>query len=166
MSALPQMIQQQIQQALQQSGMVGQPGVAGTGGAGKPPKPDINTVAMDLFQLKKMFLHFLKVQGIDLPPDILDGPNRDPSTGMPTPPDPTGGIGGAGGGGGGNGAGPSSAISPVQPMQAAFPTPPGGQAKAGAVMQPRVGEEINGHKILSKAAAVARMCRQRAGSSS
>jgi hypothetical protein len=50
-------------------------------------------------------------------------------------------------------------------MPGAFPSPPGGGAGGGAGKQAgfesRVGEEINGHRILSKAAAVARLCRQR-----
>jgi len=162
MSALPGIIQQQVQQAMAMQGMGAAPG---NGAAGKPAKPDINTVAMDVFQLKKMFLHFLKIQGIDLPPDVLDGPNRDPSTGMPVPmgqgsSDPAQSSGGGPGGGG-----QQSAIPPIQPMQGAFPSPPGGGGggdKAGSDgFRAKVGEEVSGERLVSKAAAVARICRQR-----
>ena len=158
MSALPQMIQQQVQQAMMQSG-AGAGGQGGAAGGMKTNKPSIETIAMDVFQLKKMFLHFLKIQGIELPPDVLDGPNRDPATGMPAPPDPTGGLGAQGGGGGA----PQSAISPIQPMQGAFPAPPGGGKTAS--FEPRVGEEVNGTRTLNKAAAMAQMLRQRLATS-
>jgi hypothetical protein len=163
MSALPGMVQQMVQQTMQAQGQAAGP----AGPNGKPAKPDINTVAMDVFQLKKMFLHFMKLQGIDLPPDVLDGPNRDPSTGMPMPmgqgsSDPSQSAGGPGPSGG---AGPQSAIQPISPMQGAFPSPPGGGGgtKAGAdQFGAKVGEEVpSGTQLMSKAAAVARICRQR-----
>lgn len=82
-------VQRAVQQAMQN--MMGPAGGAGGPGGGmKPPKPDINTVATDVFQLKKMFLAMIRQNGMELPHDILDGPNRDPVTGAPSA-SPTGG---------------------------------------------------------------------------
>lgn len=98
-----------VQQAMQQVA----PG--GAGGAAKAPKADINTVATDVFQLKKLYLADAQARGLPLPPDILDGPNRDPATGMPSTA-PTGGsdpaaapMPAAGG--------QQAAIQPIGPMQ-------------------------------------------------
>jgi hypothetical protein len=59
--------------------------------AGKPTKPDISTVAMDVYQLKSLMMHMgqtlfgaLNIPW-ELPQHILSGPNRDPQTGMPMP---------------------------------------------------------------------------------
>jgi hypothetical protein len=133
-------IEQMMQSMGGQGGGAGGPGMPGM----KPPKPDINTVATDVFQLKKMFLHDLRSRGVEMPPDILDGPNRDPQTGMPTQTpmggsDPSvgampGGGGGPGGPPGGGGPAPQSAIKPMQPMQGAFPSP-AGPGKMAAVKE-------------------------------
>lgn len=101
-------VQQAVQSALQASGM------QGNAGSPKQPKPDINTVATDLFQLKKMFLAYLRRQGIELPPDILDGPNRDPATGAPAV-SPTGGSDVQPGAAQATAAGAIQPISPIQP---------------------------------------------------
>lgn len=104
-------VQSAVQRALQAGGLQGnQTGPAGA----KQPKPDINTIATDVFQLKKMFLAYLRRQGIELPPDILDGPNRDPMTGSPAM-SPTGGSDVAPGAGQATAAGAIQPISPVQP---------------------------------------------------
>jgi hypothetical protein len=100
-----------------------QGGAPGAGGA-KAPKVDINTVATDVFQLKKMMFSVFQRMGLEMPPDLLDGPNRDPQTGMPSVA-PTGGSTPAGGGQAGAGQ-PLSAIQPIEPMQGAFPSGPGG----------------------------------------
>ncbi len=63
-------------------------GVAGAGGpgaAGKPVKVDINTVASDIFQVQKLILTMFSAMGLQMPQDILDGPNRDATSGMPVP---------------------------------------------------------------------------------
>lgn len=111
-------LQSMVTQAVQQA-MAGAGG-AGGGMGGKPMKADINTVAMDVFQIKKMLVFFFNSQNIPLPPDILDGPNRDPSTGAAMAPgapgstsDPARQAPAPGGDGGGG------AIPPIQPMEAA-----------------------------------------------
>lgn len=40
----------------------------------QPMMPDINSVATDIFSLKRMLLNYFRVKGIEPPPDILDGP--------------------------------------------------------------------------------------------
>jgi hypothetical protein len=76
-------IQQAVQKALQGAGLQGSSNP-------KQAKPDINTIATDIFQIKKMILHDLRLRGVELPPEILDGPNRDPMTGAAAP-SPSGG---------------------------------------------------------------------------
>lgn len=126
-SELDAKVQQAVQQAMQAVGGGGQGGAPGAGM--KPPKPDINTVATDLFQLKKMIFADMRTRGVEPPPDILDGPNRDPVTGAPTA-SPTGGSDVP--------ASPKmqpGSISPIEPMQGAMPTPmPGGQDKQGSAI--------------------------------
>jgi hypothetical protein len=129
----------------------------GGGKGGKAPKPDINTIATDVFQLKKMFLHFLRMQNIELPMDILDGPNRDPMTGAPATAES-----------GGSDVTPGasqvqSAIPPISPIQGAFPTPPGGDVGGGGekAAAANIGTPVDHKKIMSKAAAVALMLRRK-----
>jgi len=132
-------VQNAVSQALSQAGLNGSAGGAAGRGGKAAPKPDINTIATDVFQLKKMLLAMFHRLGWELPPDILDGPNRDPVTGAPAD-SPDGGsivqpgasVGGAGGGAGGPGA---SSIQPIEPMQGAFPGggPGGGDKQAYAV---------------------------------
>lgn len=130
-------IAQIVTQTMQQQGAAG--GAGGPGAAGKMAKPDINTVAIDIFQVKKMLQYLFNTMGIQMPPDILDGPNRDPSTGVPMPPgapgstsdpaataaaaqqqgQPGGGAGGAPPGGAGGA--PGGAIPPISPIQAGGP---------------------------------------------
>lgn len=125
-------ISQIVAQTMQQmNGMGGGAGGAGAG-AGKMAKPDINTVAIDIFQVKKMLQYMFNTMGIPLPPDILDGPNRDPSTGTPMPPGASGSTSDPSmvsqqpaGGGAGAGGQQGGAIPPIQPMQ------PGGPGVAG-----------------------------------
>jgi hypothetical protein len=115
------MIQQSIQQAM---------GAGSPAGAGKPAKPDLNTVAIDIFQVKKMLQYLFNQMGIALPPDILDGPNRDPSTGMPMAPGQPGSTSDP------NITAqnaqqqqpPGGQIQPIQPMGGAGGPPPGGGA--------------------------------------
>jgi hypothetical protein len=111
-------IRQIIRQEMMQHHAQG--GGGGAGGAGGPAKPkqDINTVSMDMYQVKKMLTYFFNQQGIPLPPDILDGPNRDPSTGMPMP---AGMPGSTSDPAKSQAAPPQSAIQPIQPMQPAMP---------------------------------------------
>jgi hypothetical protein len=126
MTMLPQLVQQSVAQAMQQQQMQG-----GGGAGNKQVKADINTIAMDLFQLKKLLLHDYRSQGKALPPDVMDGPNRDPSTGMPTSPE-QGSILNAQGQPAPQGPQPQSSIKPMQPMQGAFPMPQGGGKSAAA----------------------------------
>jgi hypothetical protein len=113
-------IQGAVQQALQAAQGAGGGGMPGQ--AAKPPKPDINTVATDLFQLKKMIFADMRQRGVEPPPDILDGPNRDPVTGAPTA-SPTGGSDVPPEGG----QPPQGAFPPIEPMQPGLP--PGGGGK-------------------------------------
>jgi hypothetical protein len=159
MSALPGMIQQGIQTAMQQQGM----------GGGKV-QSSIKPAELDSWQTKRMLMHMARHMGIEFPDDIINGPNRDPMTGQPMAPGAPGStsdpatMSQAG-------PQPQSAIKPVQPMQGAFPSPggapgggapPGGAKTASDNSPPVVGYEISGRQVLNKAAAVARMCRQRA----
>jgi hypothetical protein len=128
-------VQQAVQQAMAAAG-------GGAGGAGaKPPKPDINTIATDVFQLKKLILHNMRMDGKEVPMDILDGPNRDPSTGMPVPgadqagAAPQGGAGGAGGGAPPGGQPPFSMTSPINLTQLG-----GGGKQAAAWLCKQAGE--------------------------
>lgn len=143
-----------VQQALAGSGLQGNKGQTA-------PKPDINTVATDVFQMKKMLLHYFRMQGIELPPDILDGPNRDPVTGAPAPGTAGGSdaqpgssmAGGAAGGG-------QSAIKPIQPVQGAFPAGGGGGGGLGKMGNARIGEGITSQRVMSKAAATAMLLKR------
>lgn len=116
-----------------------QAGLAGGGAAGKNGKPqakvDINTIATDVFQLKKMVFMVFQRMGLELPNDILDGPNRDPATGAPAASSDGGSVVPPGSSmqdaaGGAGGPAPQSAIKPLEPMQGAFPTPGGGGGEA------------------------------------
>jgi len=119
MPDLQAMITEAVQSAMAATG-----GAATTGPTGKPAKVDINTIATDVFQLKKLMFAMFKQMGMEPPMDILDGPNRDPVTGSPASA-PTGGSDASalppGGGGGDQGA-----IPPIPPMPAAFPPGDGG----------------------------------------
>jgi hypothetical protein len=163
-------LQTAVQTAVQQA-MAQQGGAGGPGAAVKPPKPDINMVATDVFQLKKMILADRNAQGKPLPPDILDGPGRDPNTGTPTAspvggsdPSQTQAVPGAGQ------AGPQaqSAIPPIEPMQGAFPQMPGAQKTASKDHAPGwnkvgsvFGSSLADAPITAKARAVALMIRRR-----
>lgn len=158
-----QMIQQAVTQGVSQAMAAQGGGAGGAGGAGKPPKPDISTVAMDLFQLKKMFHHFLRIQQIELPHDLLDGPGRDPQTGQQ--------IAVAGGGSDPSmqapnqpaPAGPPSSIAGIQPIQGAFPGagPPQHHQHKAASIGTGTGTVTTGKAFMSKAASVAMLCRKR-----
>lgn len=147
----PNMLTQMITQAVQSAmgGMGGQPGQGGPGAmgaGGKPMKASLETVGMDIFQVKKLVMSMMNAMGLPLPQDILDGPNRDPSTGLPMMPGQAGSTsdpsqmaaqaqqqqpqGQAPGAAGGQQQG--SAIPPVSPMQ---PAGPGAEAtKSGNIM--------------------------------
>lgn len=115
-------VQQAVQQAMQQPTAGGN----ASGGGGKPAKPSLDTVAMDVFQLKKMLFHLFNSEGRPLPPGLLDGPNRDPQTGQPLPPNTPGSTSDPGYQEAGQqqaAAQLQSAISPIEPMQGAFPQP-------------------------------------------
>lgn len=74
----------------------------------KANKPDLNTIALDVYQIKKMLLHMMRVQGIDLPDEVLDGPGRDlpPGGGVSAEPN-------TGRGGGESDAG----VNPIKPIE-------------------------------------------------
>ncbi len=159
-------VRQIVQQTMQQSGMGAGGGAGGGAGAGKAAKPDLAVIAMDVFQTKKLIMAMFNQMGMPLPPDILDGPNRDPSTGMPMMPGAPGSTSdpaqmqqqaqqqqAAGGGGGGAQGG---AIPAIQPMQAAGGSVGGGE-KQGIDKALYIGEPsyLSGFdKIVSKSAAL------------
>ena len=126
---LPPDLDSKIQDAVQKALQSG-----GNGGPGSPkqPKPDINTIATDLFQLKKMFLAYLRRQGIELPPDILDGPNRDPATGAPAI-SPSGGSDVAPGS---SQATAKGAIKPIAPIQPAVMNAISGIKQSSSIIAP------------------------------
>jgi hypothetical protein len=155
-----------VQQGMQASGLQG--GTKGIGPNGKPTvKPDIVTIATDVFQLKKMLFAIMRHANIELPPDVLDGPNRDPQTGAPA----EGQSGGSDVAPGGS-MNPQSAIRPIEPMAGAFP---GGGAMGGMgggrmktssdlftkTVGREIAQDVTGDQVMSKAAAVALMCRRR-----
>jgi hypothetical protein len=165
-------IRQIMQETLGQMGMVpGQAGPGGTAAGGKPGKPDLMAMSMDIFQIKKMMSTLFNSMGIPMPQDLLDGPNRDPASGMPMTPGAPGSTsdpnrqsppaGGAAGGGGGD----NSAIKPIGSIQGAFPSGGdsggggGGGEKTGAT---RLGEgEPRGREIRNKAAALNAVLRRK-----
>jgi hypothetical protein len=121
-------------------------------------KPDINTIATDIFQLKMMFQHYLRIQGIDLPESLLVGANRSAITGAAEP-----GVSGGSDTASANAMnGPqgNSAIKPIQPIQGAFPGAGAGGGGATKTSSVTIGQEITGHRVMSKAAAVALMLRR------
>lgn len=131
---------------------------SGKPGQGKAPKADINTIATDVFQLKKMIFHLIKAQGLSLPDDILDGPNRDPETGAPAS-SPTGGSDAPPGS-----SKIKSTIQPIDPMASAFP---GGEKSSQVALDEEYDETVAGTPIsrstprtVSKAAAMARMIKR------
>ena len=143
-----------VQTAVQQA-MASQGG-ASPGGPGKPPKPDINMVATDVFQIKKLLYALFQAQGWPLPEGLLDGPGRDPSTGAPS----SSPSGGSDAGAGAAPAPPQSSIGPIEPMQGAFPAA-GGEKSSSVSEKPgwnKVGSVFGGYgKVTSNAKAAARM---------
>lgn len=139
---IDQKVQNAVQQALQASGGGGAAGGAPGAGGMKPPKPDIGTIAQDVFQLKKLLFHQMRQEGRELPPDILDGPNRDPQSGMPSA-NPGNGSDPAGGG---QTAPPPNAISGIQPIQPAML----GAGKSASA-------PITGPELLKEAASLLRL---------
>jgi len=147
-------VSQAVQQAMQNNGGIAGPAQAA---GGKPPKPDINMVATDVFQIKKLLQDLYNRNGWPLPEGILDGPGRDPMTGMPTA-SPMGGSDPAGSPP--PGPPPESAISPIGPMEGAFPTP--GQGKSAQANHPPVGSSFAPtESFASRAQAVARLFQRR-----
>lgn len=160
MAGLGDTIRGIIQQELANAGGMGGRGGA-TGAKGGPVKADINSVANDIFQVKKILVYLLNMWEIPLPPDILDGPNRDPATGAPVAPGTPGST-----------SDPSkvqsppnnSAIKPIEAMQPAMPAP-GGPEKQSHDWRYDIGQETTREEnqssgfseIAGKAANLARL---------
>jgi hypothetical protein len=172
----------QLTQAMA-GGMGGGPAGAGMPGKGNKQQEQ-QAQAMDLFQIKKVMFAIANAMGVEIPPEIMDGPNRDPSTGVAMAPGTPGSTsdpnvmaqqgGGAGGGAPGGGGGGQSAIPPIQPIQPAMPAGAGGGdagKTAGAMGQPFSGGGIPigadlpgvsiGRQTQDKAAALAALLRGR-----
>ncbi len=124
LDALKQMVVQAVQQGVQASAAA--PGGAG-GAGGKAIKADLNMVAQDAFVNRKLMMDLYKHIGLPLPSYILDGPNRDPSTGLPMAVDAPGST---------SNPQPApqqpGAIQPIQPIQPAMPSPAPPPAKAAS----------------------------------
>lgn len=145
------------------------PGAAPAAGAnGKPAKPDINTVAMDIYQVKKMLQHIFNLNQWALPPDIIDGPNRNPATGEAVAPNTPGSTSDpARAQQQPQGPQQQSAIPPIEAMQGAFPAAPGGGGGGEKQSASRIGEQYiddlvntgkpTPAKNLSKAAALSKL---------
>lgn len=142
-------------------------GAGGGGAAGRSARPDIVTVANDIFQVKKILTYLLNLWGIPLPPDVLDGPNRDPSTGLPVPPGTPGSTSdpsqqAAPAGGGGSAGGPQGAFPAIQPVQPAFGGGGGGSTKTSSDNIFQLGVESSEatqsfNSITNRAAALAKL---------
>jgi hypothetical protein len=154
----------QLSQALQMSPQNQQGPGGAPGGPGKPGKPDLLAMSMDIFQMKKLLFTIANAMGVDIPQEILDGPNRDPGTGMPMPPGMPGSTSDP------NtmaqqqpqqGGEQQSAIPPIKPMQAATPTGDGGPAgkTASATMGQPFGSA--GKEVQNQASALAALIRSR-----
>lgn len=110
---MPQLQQMQAQiQQLQAGGGGGKPG-----GGGSSKAVDAQAQQMDLFHVKKMMSGLYHAMGIPIPQELLDGPNRDPNTGLPLPP-------------GTPGSTSDPSMAPAPPPGGAPGAPPGG-APAG-----------------------------------
>ena len=114
----------------------GPAGPAGPGGQVKPAKPDLGAMQMDLFQTKKMVFKIADTMGIDIPPEIMDGPNRDAQSGMPVVPGTPGSTSDPAAQTMGGGGPPPSAIPPIEPIQPAMPGVEGGG-----------GEKMSGYSV-------------------
>jgi hypothetical protein len=145
-------VQRAVQTALQNSGL-GQGGANGGPGSPKQPKPDINTIATDIFQLKKMFLAYLRRQGIELPPDILDGPNRDPMTGAPA----MSASGGSDVAPGSSQATAQGSIPPIQPIQPATINAISGGGPGGMGGPPKQAAALPDVELVKEAADLLRL---------
>jgi hypothetical protein len=141
----------QLTQAIAGGGMAGGAGRGAGGPGGKLGRPDPAAQGMDIFQMKKVLFAIANAMGVEIPPEVLDGPNRDPASGMPMPPgapgstsDPNVMAQQGGSAGGGDAGGGNSAIPPIQPIQPATPAGPGGGGKTAGAM----GEPFNGGGIV------------------
>ena len=166
----------QMTQSLQMAPQ-NQQGPGGAPGApGKPGKPDLLAMSQDIFQIKKILFMIANAMSIEIPPEILDGPNRDPTTGAPMPPGAPGSTSdpnvmmqqaqqaasgaGAGGGGGGGPSGGKSSIPPIEPIQ---PAAPGAGKTAGAVGVPYGRNVLAGRGVIDEANALAFLLRGKKG---
>lgn len=136
----PETIRSIIRQEMAAGGGGGGAGGAGGGAGGKPVKADINTVANDIFQVKKILTYLMNMFQIPLPPEIIDGPNRDPATGAALPPNTPGSTSDP------NQqtqqpSTPPSAIKPIEAMQAAMPQDAGGVKTSADEKSFKLGEE-------------------------
>lgn len=158
LEALRQVIRSEMQQ-IQGGGMGAAPGAA-AGAGGKPVKADINTIATDCYQIKSLFTGLYNRLGWELPQNILDGPNRDPMTGLPMPQgapgstsDPNQQMQAAQSS---QQQQPQSAIPPMEAMQGAFPQAPeqGGAPKTASDRELHMGDVSHMGRTINLAEAV------------
>jgi hypothetical protein len=72
-ATLQPLVQQAVDEALARSGAGNKPAARGAG------KPDLNVLAHDIYQLKKLIFRLFQQMGWEIPADIIDGPNRNTS---------------------------------------------------------------------------------------
>ncbi len=169
--SIRQIMQEEIAKAMGGGGMPGATGGAGGMGGpgmGKPGKPDPLAQSMDIFQVKKMVFAIANAMGVEPPQDVMDGPNRDPSTGAPMPPGAPGSTSDPNAQAQGQQGKPQpmnpGAIPPLSGMQGALPSPKdgGGGEKAGQVIGTGIERSNPGKQVRNKAAAIAAILRRKA----
>jgi hypothetical protein len=94
---------------------------AASGKTTKAGKPDLNVMATDIYQIKKLLINLYRVLNIELPVSILDGPTRDPMTGLTQDTAEAGGE---------KQDNQTSSINPIEPIKPAFPTSPNSEKKS------------------------------------
>jgi len=79
-ATLQPLVQQAVDEALARSGAGNKPAARGAG------KPDLNVLAHDIYQLKKLIFRLFQQMGWEIPADIIDGPGRNTSAASASPP--------------------------------------------------------------------------------
>lgn len=159
--------------------MPGQPAA----GSGKQNKDQMQQgMQMDMWQMKKYLFMLGEALGVPAPPSLMDGPNRDPQTGLPMAPGQPGSTSDPavmqqeaqqmqqqqGGQGAAQGGPQGGAIPAIQPMEGAGPGMAAGGEKGaatvmgvpygGGMISTTTGQYVKaGRQIKDKASALARL---------